>query len=112
MRRIPAFASVAVLLTAISACSDGGGPATYSLSPRPVRTLETPLPDRPVKIGEITYSVMGVRTNIVSVVGSHADWLAKGQYVRLRIAVVNTGRDRHEYNPSRSLLIAADGQAY
>jgi hypothetical protein len=112
MRRIPAFAGAAILLTAVSGCSDGDGPATYSLSPQPVRTLETPLPDRPVKIGEIAYTVMGIRTGIVSVVGSHADWLAKGQYVRLRIAVVNAGRDRHEYDPSRSLLITADGRAY
>jgi hypothetical protein len=109
-RRIPA-ACCAALLIGVSACGDDG-PPTYSATPRPVRTLETPLPDRPVRLGEIVYSVMGIRTGVASVVGSHGDWLPKGQYVRLRIAVVNEGRERHSFEPSRQLLVGADGTAY
>jgi hypothetical protein len=113
MSRIWTFVCAAALLTAVSACSGGDeGPATYSLSPRPARTLETPLPEHPVRLGEIVYSVMAVRTNIASVVGSHADWLPKGQFVRLRMSLVNEGRDRHEFNPSRQLLVTADGRTY
>ena len=114
MRKIPATVCAIALLTTVSACAgdqEEAAPA-YSLSPRPVRTLEKPLAERPVKLGEIRYSVMGIRTGIASVVGSHGDWLPKGQYVRLRIALMNEGRDRHRFEPLRQLLIGSDGRTY
>jgi hypothetical protein len=112
-RRTAAVAALVLgLLIGVFGCSDDKGPATYNLPPRPARTLETPLTDKPVRLGEIAYSVMGIRTAIVSVVGSHADWLAKGQYVRLRIAMTNEGRDRHQFDPARQLLITEDGKTY
>jgi hypothetical protein len=113
MRRLPALGCAALLVAGpVSACSGDDGPPTYSGTPQPVRTLETPLPNRPVKLGEIVYSVMGIRTDVASVAGSHGDWLPKGQYVRLRIAVVNEGRERHSFEPLRQLLVGADGKVY
>ncbi|HEY7482818.1 MAG TPA: DUF4352 domain-containing protein [Streptosporangiaceae bacterium] len=118
MRKIMAMVTVVALLGGVSACSDDKNsadkkePATYSLAPRAVRDFETPLPEKPVKLGEILYSVIAIRTGIVAVVGSHADWLPKGQYVRLRIAVTNEGRDMHNFTPLKQLLVANDGKTY
>lgn len=108
-------AAVALLaaLTAGAACSAADGdPAAYDLPPRPARTLETPLPHRETTLGEVRYSVLGIRTGIGDVVGSHGSWLPHGQYVRLRLAMVNDGRDRHGFVIGDQRLVTADGRAW
>jgi hypothetical protein len=113
MRKVAATAIMtSLLLGGAAACSGDKRPAAYRLSPQPVRDLETALPERPVKLGELVYAVIGIRTDIAAVVGSHADWLPKGQYVRLRISMTNEGRDRHDFIPQAQLLIAGDGKTY
>src|SRR5512139_1035323 len=89
-RAAAALVTITLCAAASVACSAGGGAhATYDLPPRPVRTLETPLPYRETVLGEVRYSVIGLRTGIGDVVGSHGSWLPRGQYVRLRLVLVN-----------------------
>ena len=73
---------------------------------------ETPLSGRTTTIGEVTYTAIGVRTRIGEVIGSHGSWIPHGQYVTVRILMVNNGRERHDFDPARQLLVTADGRTY
>jgi hypothetical protein len=102
---------VALVLAAATGCSHGSPPA-YRLSPRPVRDRETPLPDRPVADGKITFTAIGLRTGITFIVGSHADLPAHGQFVRVRLVCDNGYPNFHTIDTGRQLLITTDGQAH
>lgn len=112
MRRTLAAGVIGILVPLSAACSGQDDPPSYDLGPRPVRESETPLPYRETKLGEMYYTVLAVRTGLKEVVGSHGSWTPSGQYVRVRLMIENRGRDRHEFVPSRQLLVTADGRAY
>jgi hypothetical protein len=65
-----------------------------------------------VAIGEVSYTAMGIRTKIISVVGSHADMLPKGQFVRIRLAMANHGGERHDLDLYKQLLVTGDGRTH
>jgi hypothetical protein len=112
VRRLAALLGLAVVLTGCSGGHKPKSPPTYELPGRPVRDGETPLPYRPVSDGRITFAVIGVRANMSSVVGSHADWPAKGQFVRARVVVENGYPTFHTIVLGKQLLVTTDGATH
>ncbi|MFB9834984.1 DUF4352 domain-containing protein [Actinoallomurus acaciae] len=90
----------------------GSSPRHYKIPPQPVDDGETPLSGRTAAIGEVTYTVIGLRTELGEVIGSHGSWIPHGQYVRVRILMVNNGRERHDFAPGRQRVVTADGKTY
>jgi hypothetical protein len=95
---------------AVTGC--GSSPRHYTIPPQPVPSGETPLSGRSTTIGEVTYTAIGLRTRLGEVIGSHGSWVPHGQYVRVRILMVNNGRERHDFDPGRQLLVTTDGKTY
>lgn len=84
-------------------------PATYELPPRPVRPDERPLPSNPTAEGETVFELIGLTAGIETVLGSHAEWPAKGAFIRIRLVVDNRGRNTVPFDTARQLLVLADG---
>jgi uncharacterized protein DUF4352 len=121
MRRIPAAAGSVVLLAALSpACSTGHAaapvnkstPRTYDLPPRTARPDETVLHLPVAHSGDLAVTVIGLRDRMDTVAGSHADVAPKGQFVRIRLVVENTGRITGTFDTRKQLLMAADGRTF
>src|SRR5260370_13725256 len=75
--------------SAPSAAAPSASP-TYLLPPRPARPFETPVPPTATATsGLLSFDVMGLRAQLPSIIGTHAEFLAQGQFVRVRIAVEN-----------------------
>jgi hypothetical protein len=102
------------LLTALALAAAGCGhpDRDYRIPPQPLPEHETALTGKTATIGEVTYTAIGLRTKIPEVIGSHASWIPHGQYVRVRLLMVNHGRERHDFNPGRQLLITADSATH
>ncbi|MGI5227465.1 DUF4352 domain-containing protein [Actinoallomurus sp. CA-142502] len=111
LRRLSA--TTALLAAAVLTLAGCGSPARhYEIPPQPVPSGETPLSGRTSAIGEVTYTVIGLRTELGEVIGSHGSWIPHGQYVRVRLLMVNNGRERHDFEPGRQLLVTTDGRTY
>ncbi len=106
-----AIALTCGLLGCAPAPADPGRP-TYQLPPETVRPNEAPLQLPAVTEDDATFTLIGLTAGMPSVVGSHAEWPAKGQFVRIRVVVVNTGRSTLPFDSSRQQLITADGVAH
>jgi hypothetical protein len=111
MRAIFAAALLAGVAT-LTGCSDDSGPDSYPAPGQTVREHEEALPGKTVKIGEVDYTAIGLQTDIFSVTGSHADVPAKGRYARVRLMMTNRGRDRHDLDLNKQLLVTRDGRTY
>jgi hypothetical protein len=114
VRRLAVLLGLTVVLTG---CSGDHKPKaekspTYQLPGRPVRDGEKSLPYRPVSDGRIVFAAIGVRAGMSSVVGSHADWPAKGQFVRARILVENGYPTFHTIELGKQLLVTTDGATH
>jgi Domain of unknown function (DUF4352) len=104
---------VAALTGVALAVAGCGHPARdYHLPPQPLPEHETALKGRTAVIGEVTYAAIGLRTKVPEVIGSHGSWIPHGQYVRVRLLMVNHGRERHDLDPTRQRLITSDGRPY
>lgn len=112
MRKIFMAAGLAVAVGTLAACSGGSKAVTYKVPPRPVRNRETPLPYHEVRDGKITFAAIGLRTGITFLVGSHADWPAQGQFVRVRIDCFNDYPNFHTIDLSKQVMITTDGKTY
>ena len=112
MRRLLVLTGLAAILAGCSHAPESAPSPTYKLPGRPVRDGETPLPYRAVSDGRITFAAIGLRTNMSSVVGSHADWPAKGQYVRVRVQAENGYPTFHTIDLSKQLLVTTDGATH
>jgi hypothetical protein len=112
VRRLAVLLGLAVVLTGCSGGHQPKSPPTYELPGRPARDGETPLPYHLVSDGRITFAVIGVRANMSSVVGSHADWPAKGQFVRARVVVENGYPTFHTIVLGKQLLVTTDGATH
>ena len=84
-------------------------PLTYPLAPRPVRNGEIPLNPAPVTSGDTVFELIGLSTGMPSVIGSHAEWPAKGRFARVRLVITNVGRNSVPFDANRQLLRTADG---
>lgn len=114
-RRILGFVVMAVTLCGCSATANSAGPApsstppTYAIPPQPARVGETILHIPPTQAGDTQFTLLGLTTGIKTMVGSHAEFSAKGQYVRIRLTITNLGRSSVLFDTSRQALILADG---
>jgi hypothetical protein len=102
-----------VLAIASTGCADAPepapGPAVYALAPRPVRPDEKPLVPVPTHEGDTVFELIGLTTGMATVLGSHAELPAKGQFVRIRLVISNSGRNSVPFDANRQLLITTDG---
>lgn len=102
---------IAAVLTLLVSCSPPETPtsATYEQPARTVRPDETPL-RRPVTAdGDTGFTVLGLTTGIKTLLGSHAESPAKGAFTRVRVLVVNTGRNTVPFDARRQRLVLRDG---
>ncbi len=103
-------------LAALAAGCSASPPApppnpVYQLPPRPARPSETALAMRPTREGDTEFTLIG-RTELGTILGSHAEFSPKGRYVRIRLVVVNVGRSGVDFDTARQQLITADGVAH
>jgi Domain of unknown function (DUF4352) len=110
--RAKTAAAMAMLAITLTATGCGSSTRHYTIPPQPVPSGETALSGKSVPIGEVTYTAIGLRTQLGEVIGSHGSWVPHGQYVRVRILLVNHGRERHDFEPGRQLLVTTDGKTY
>jgi hypothetical protein len=110
-----------VLAVAAAGCSSGSDPAaapspaaspTYIQAPRTARPFETPLATASANGPQVTVSVIGLRTHLVSIIGTHAEWLPRGEYERVRIALDNGMSTFRTFATERLLLVDANGRTY
>jgi hypothetical protein len=105
------------LAAVLTGCSREHAPkntpaAAYRLPARPARDGETPLPYRPVQDGRITFTPIGLRAKMGFVVGSHADWPANGQFVRVRMLAENGYPTFHTVDLAKQVLVTTDGATH
>lgn len=86
----------------------GGAPAPVMPS-SDLRTSELPGPVTAVETGAISYRVVGWRCGIQAVQGDHADWLADGQYCRVRVRMTSADRYVHVFEAAPQTLVTAGG---
>ncbi len=113
MRRLAVLLSLVV----IAGCSSDPKPEsastpTYKLPPRPARDGETPLPYRQITDGKMIFTPIGFRAKMSYVVGSHADWPAKGQFVRVRVITENGYATFHTLDLGKQVLVTTDGATH
>jgi Domain of unknown function (DUF4352) len=85
---------------------------TYDLPPRPVRPDEKVLHPVPTPEGDSTFQLIGLTTGIKTILGSHAEWPAKGAFIRVRLVVTNTGRNTVPFDANKQTLITSDGRSH
>jgi hypothetical protein len=112
---------VLLAVTVLGGCSGSTEPAaptttsttasstTYELVPRTVRPDEVALRGEAVVEGSTSFSLIGLSTGMPTLIGSHAEFEAEGQFVRVRLVVVNVGRSSVLFDTKRQLLVLADG---
>jgi hypothetical protein len=86
--------------------------ATYQLAPRTARPFETPLPTASATGLQVTVSVIGLRVHLLSIIGTHAEWLPKGEYERVRIALDNGMATFRAFDTQKMLLVDVNGKTY
>jgi hypothetical protein len=118
MRVGPLAGGLLLIAVAATGCSAAPAPAssapsssaTYVEPPRAVRPDEIPLDGNPVQDGDTTFSLVGLSEHMTTLIGSHVEFQAqKGQFIRIRLVVVNVGRSSVLFDPQRQLLVLADG---
>lgn len=99
-----------------AACTNGAAeqpptttPKTYAVPPETARPDETVLHLAATQDGDTSFVPLGFTAGFGTVIGHHAEWQAKGQYVRIRLLVTSTGRSTVLYDARRPLLIDATG---
>ena len=110
MRRTTLCSALAIAALLTGGCGASG--RDYTIPPQPLPSGEKALSGKTATIGELDYTAIGLRTGLGEVVGSHASWIPHGQYVRVRLLMVNHGRERHDFAPGRQLLVTTDGKTY
>ncbi|MFF3664840.1 DUF4352 domain-containing protein [Microtetraspora malaysiensis] len=112
------LAVVAVTTTALTTgCSDppakpAATPHTYSLPAETARPGESVLRPSLVTDGATRFWLIGFQDGMSSLIGSHAEWNAKGQFASARIVVQNVDRTNQKFEAKRQLLVASDGRVF
>jgi hypothetical protein len=114
--RAAAVAAVGVALV-LGGCSQAAPPApppapTYEVAPLPVRPEEKALHPVPTMEGDSEFRLIGLTTGIKTILGSHAEWPAKGAFIRVRVVVTNTGRNTIPFDANKQTLLTADGATH
>ena len=115
-RRAAAGAAIATALL-LAGCSQAAPPApppapTYEVTPLPLRPQEKALHPVPTTDGDSVFELIGLTTGITTILGSHAEWPAKGAFIRIRLVVTNSGRNTVPFDANKQLLITADGATH
>ncbi|MFI6173424.1 hypothetical protein ACIBCN_42065 [Nocardia sp. NPDC051052] len=84
-----------LLLLSLAAC--GAEPAA---TPPPTTTTAAPYVRTPLDCGKLTVAPLTVEPGIGYIIGTHAEWLPKGQYIRIRVAITNTDSTFHTTRPT------------
>ncbi|MFC4059971.1 DUF4352 domain-containing protein [Planomonospora corallina] len=116
-RRIMPVAAALIVMSLAGCSGDAGTPAAtptppYDLAPRPVRDFEVPVRASPAAVGKLKITPIGLRTGMCCVVGTHAEWPAKGEYVHVRVQIQNIDRDRQKFDALEQFLVTSDGRAH
>ncbi|GII65753.1 hypothetical protein Skr01_58380 [Sphaerisporangium krabiense] len=119
--RAPIFVlGLAAALLASGCTATPAAPATPSARPSPTYAIpaetarpgETVITAKPVVDGQMRFRVLGFQDGMPSIVGSHAEWNAKGQYARVRVLIESTDRTNQKFDAKQQLLVAADGRVF
>ncbi|MEV0968549.1 DUF4352 domain-containing protein [Microtetraspora glauca] len=114
--RVGCLMVTAVVIALLSGCSDTPAkPAaapTYPLPAQTARPDETVITAPPVIDGQMRFRVIGYRDGMPSTFGSHAEWNAKGQFVRVRVLIESTDRTNQKFDAKQQLLVASDGRTF
>lgn len=117
----PLLAALALLAAAaVAGCSSDEAPAptvpagspTYPEPARTVRPFETPLPSATASSGYLRFTVLGIREHMEAFIGTHAEHEAKGELVRIRVAVDNGDASFHPLATGEQLLATEGGRTY
>lgn len=119
-RATAVLVSAATLALAAGCSSDSGAAAapspaaspTYLQAPRTARPFETPLATASATGPQVKVDVVGLRTHLLSIIGTHAEWLPKGEYERVRVALDNGMSTFRTFSTERMLLVDANGKTY
>jgi hypothetical protein len=111
VKLLPAVVAL-MLLTGCEAAPSTPEPTTYELPPRPVRPDETALKVAPAKNGDTEFTLLGLAAGLPSITGSHTEMPARGQFVRLRLVITNTGTSSVLFDPKRQLLVDDQGDTH
>jgi Domain of unknown function (DUF4352) len=114
--RAAAAAAVGAVLL-LAGCAQEAPPApppapTYEVAPLPVRPEEKALHPVPTTDGDSEFRLIGLTTGIKTILGSHAEWPAKGAFIRVRVVVTNTGRNTVPFDANKQTLVTADGATH
>jgi len=112
VKLLPAVVALMLLTGCEAAQPSASAPTTYELPPRQVRPDETALKVPPVKNGDTEFTLIGLAAGLPSITGSHTEFPAKGQFVRLRLVVTNTGTSSVLFDTKRQLLVDDQGTAH
>ncbi len=112
MKLLPAVVALMLLTGCEAAQPSTPAATTYELPPRQVRPDETALKVPPAKNGDTEFTLIGLAAGLPSVTGSHTEWPAKGQYVRLRLVITNTGTSSVLFDTKRQLLVDDRGATH
>ncbi|MEV0680639.1 DUF4352 domain-containing protein [Actinosynnema sp. NPDC050436] len=80
-------------------------PPTYPVPPGTARPDEKVLHLPTASDGDTAFTLLGLTTGMDALIGSHAEFEAKGRFVRIRLSVVNNGRSSASFNARRHLLV-------
>lgn len=97
-----------LLLLSLAAC--GAEPATTT--PPPTTTTAAPYVRTPLDCSKLTVTALNIEPGIGYIIGTHAEWLPKGQYIRIRVAITNTDNTFHTTRPTDYQLDDAAGHPH
>jgi hypothetical protein len=115
VRRLVAVMSVVLAAGSATAC--GGIPVeagpqsatspapTYPVPAQAVRPDEKVLKIPTTSDGDTAFTLVGLTTEMPTLIGSHAEYHAKGQFVRIRLTVINNGRSSVSFDARRHVMI-------
>ncbi|QFZ24751.1 DUF4352 domain-containing protein [Saccharothrix syringae] len=83
----------------------GSSAETYPVPVQTVRPDEKALRVPTTSDGDTAFTLIGLTTGVDTLIGSHAEYPAKGQFVRVRMSVVNNGRSSASFAARRHVLI-------
>ncbi|MFD7654627.1 hypothetical protein ACFV4N_11685 [Actinosynnema sp. NPDC059797] len=83
----------------------GGAVVTYPVPAGAVRPDEVVLRVPTTSDGDTAFTLLGLTTGVPTLIGSHAEFHAEGQFARVRMSVVNNGRSSVSFAARRHVLL-------
>lgn len=87
-------------------------PSTYPVPPGKVRPDERVLHLPTTADGDTAFTLVGLTTGMDMLIGSHAEFEAKGQFVCIRMSVINNGRSSVSFAARRHVLLDEKNAEY